>query len=136
MLADQEHPDDTGKNREDSAEDALDLQDTVTLRDVIRQRDDHGVHRDLHERIGKVVEQIGHRKPCELHSLRRALRHQEENHREDREKEEGGPVPGEILPFTGQLPQQLAVLDVQLVDEEAENHVVAGVNDLDHQDGR
>ena len=106
VFADQEHPDDTGQNGADGAQDAFELQDAIPLGHVVRQGHDHGVHGHLHQRVGKIIQQIGDHEPGDLQSFRRTLGHQEEDHREDREEEEGGPVPGQVFPFTGQLAQK------------------------------
>ena len=131
VLADEEHPDDTGENRKDTGQNPLELQNAVAFIDIVGQRNDHGVHRNLYERIGQVVEQICNHEPADFQRVRRLLRHQEENHGKDREKEKRCAVPRQIFSLSGQLSQQSAVPDVQLVDQESKDHIVAGVNDFD-----
>ena len=131
MLADEEHPDDTGENRKDTGQNPLELQNAVAFIDVVSQRDDHGVHWNLYECIGQIVEQICNHEPADFQRVRRLLRHQEENHGKDREKEKRCAVPRQIFPLSGELSKQPVVADVQLVDQESKDHIVAGVNDFD-----
>ena len=131
VLADEEHPDDTGEDRKDTGQNPLELQNAVAFIDIVGQRNNHGVHRNLYERIGQVVEQICNHEPADFQRVRRLLRHQEEDHGKDREKEKCCAVPRQIFSLSGQLSQQPAVPDIQLVNQESKDHVVTGVNDLD-----
>ena len=64
------------------------------------------------------------------------MRHQEKQHREDREQKEGCPIPGKVLSISCQLSKKLAVSDVHFIDQKAENNIITGVNDFYNKYGR
>ena len=117
-------------------DDAFHSQNAVALGGAVRQRRDHRLHRNLGQRTGEVIEQISHKKPGNLESIRCALGHQEKQDRRDWKGPEEQPVPGHILTFTGKFSKQLPVLDVDTVYDIAKQHIIHRVNDLDEQDRR
>ena len=133
MFTDQRHPYNAGSNRSDAGQYPLCLQEMAALPVVIGQGNDHGIHRHLYQRVGKIIQQIGDHKPYDFRRIGNILRHQEEQHGKNREQKKGSSVPRQIFTLSRQPAQNTAVFDIQLVDQKAEHHIIAGINDLYRQ---
>ena len=134
VLTDQSHPDDPGSHRADTGQNAFCLQKMAAFAGVVGKGDDHGIHGNFYQRIGKIIQKVGHHEPCDLCKVRDIFRHQKEKHGEDRKQKERCPVPWQIFSLSCQFSKDPAVLDVQLVNEKAEHHIIAGINDFNDQD--